>query len=463
MVEKLTAESLPHQRKSDGLWVADAYYKGKRHTFTSKVKSTAVAKRREFVRSIEDGLKYANDKTTMATFMQHWIETIKGPKLRPNTRRGYESKIRKHLTPALGKYKVRSLEPEHVEELHRRMKDNGVGAGVIRDTHGILKEILKEAMRRSITTRNVADMVSAPKYRPKGRGHLTAPEARRMIATAQESKDPFALLWELRLFTGARQGETLGLTVDRVHIDDPEAAWVEYTLQLASIPMRHGCPDDDPCGKGRADYCPHRGFKVEDEFRAQMTQLHGAMCLVPTKTESSMRAVPIPPGLALRLRQHIAEMPENPWGLLWVSHVGTPIRSQPDEKAWYAALERADCPKRMVHASRNTAVTLLAEAGVEESVRMKIVGHSSVDRHRGYLDVSLDESRKALGMLSNLIDLGPEDYVVVEERSEVDVLRDELAETKRLLELALKEGGATVTATAPPAVEMEDDWWKSLT
>lgn len=69
---------------------------------------------------------------------------------------------------------------------------------------------------------------------------------------------------------------------------------------------------------------------------------------------------------------------------------GTPVVAADDTDQWRQVCVAAGIVSRIEdapdqHASRNTVATLLMEAGVEESVRMAILGHATVTAHRGYV------------------------------------------------------------------------------
>ena len=61
----------------------------------------------------------------------------------------------------------------------------------------------------------------------------------------------------------------------------------------------------------------------------------------------------------------------------WVFHRnGRPIRSF--YRSWHAACEQAECPSRIPHDFRRTAVRNLVRAGVPERVAMMLTGHNAL-------------------------------------------------------------------------------------
>ena len=80
---------------------------------------------------------------------------------------------------------------------------------------------------------------------------------------------------------------------------------------------------------------------------------------------------------------------------------GSAISQSQDQKAWRRLLEVAEVPHRRQHTLRKTAVTLLSTAQVDEAVRMRLFGHTTVEVHRLYADTDTAQLKAAMGRLGD--------------------------------------------------------------
>jgi integrase len=220
--------------------------------------------------------------------------------------------------------------------------------------------------------------------------------------------DRLASRWFMALTHGVRQGEALGLRWDHV---DLETGALDLAWQLQRAPFKHGCGDQAggtwPCGLRRPGSCPQRRLDVQRDFEHE--QLDGGLILQRPKSRAGTRLIALLPWAvsALRARHDLyrAERPgyTRDHGLVWPRPDGRPIDPRVDSTAWHAMLAAAGVRDVELHAARHTAATMLHEAGVPEHTAMAILGHSSVSTTRAYQHVSLDEQRKALGRLGELL------------------------------------------------------------
>src|SRR6266542_4240257 len=69
------------QRASDGLWVATVVFTGKEHRFTSKLQNKAIAKRKEWLRLRQAGVRPSSDKETVGEWLNPWLREMCEPRL----------------------------------------------------------------------------------------------------------------------------------------------------------------------------------------------------------------------------------------------------------------------------------------------------------------------------------------------------------------------------------------------
>ena len=70
---------------------------------------------------------------------------------------------RRHIKPALGRVKLKSLTPAHVRGLYREKLDSGLSNRTVNYVHVTLHKALKQAVNDGLIPRNVTDAVKAPR------------------------------------------------------------------------------------------------------------------------------------------------------------------------------------------------------------------------------------------------------------------------------------------------------------
>jgi integrase len=258
-----------------------------------------------------------------------------------------------------------------------------------------LDDELKE--RPKLIRENVAALVERPRATSKERGTHTDEQARTVLTAALECEDPLVTLWTARYVSGLRQGELLGMTEDR--IDFENLVW-DISWQLQQLPLKPGM-------KNSSD--PDR-FDAPETY--EVTPIHGNLALVRPKTKKP-RIQPLPPEFAFMLRTYLDHREPNPWGLVWTTGTGKPIRREYENEAWAAAQERAGVPFITGHGTRHTANTLIP---MDEVHRMKFLGQSTAAANRIYLHEDLQKLRDGQNALAGM--LLPEKLVPGQKRAE---------------------------------------------
>jgi len=368
-------EGKPYQRAADGMWCASVELpspdgRRRRKVVVSKTENGAKEKRKKAQRElIVNGDIFTNGQT-LETWLRVWFRDIAIKKLRPRTASTYESYMKNHIVPSIGKVRLDKLTPAHVRKLHNDMTNKGLSSTSAGQAHRILAVALKYAEQDGRVTRNVANLTDAPRKAATALVALDASEGMRVLETA--ASDPLGSLWWAVLLTGARQGELLGLTQDRV-TDSIDFAW-----QLQRIPWRHGCTTETPCGRKRGTDCPQR--KIIYAANWEHVWLQGGLYLTRPKSDAGWRSITLDEPLrsVLELQMQANSMKPNPHNLMWSNPDGSPIDPRAETEAWDALLKRAGVPDVRLHDGRHTTVDLLFEAGVHEEIIKEIVGHSSL-------------------------------------------------------------------------------------
>src|SRR3954454_10100261 len=181
----------------------------RRHV-SSKSRGVVVAKVRELERQRDTGTVSETSTPTVAWWLEHWLTTIAPPRVRQRTLESYESAVRKHLIPGIGRHRMDRLRPEHLDQLYTALLGDGYSPASVLRHHRILSRALTVAVQRGHIPRNVAALVDPPAQRPSDIATaLDLGEARAVLEAAAHVRN--AARWTVALALGLRQSEALAL------------------------------------------------------------------------------------------------------------------------------------------------------------------------------------------------------------------------------------------------------------
>ena len=169
----------------------------------------------------------------------------------------------------------------------------------------------------------------------------------RLVEAAEAAGDRLALLWALAIYSGCRQGELLGLT------------WSDVDLDRGTLSVR----------------------RTLQRVRATVPQFG------EPKSATSRRTVRLPAVATAALRaqkarqaeERLAEAAWADYGLVFSTHMGTPLMWRNVIGAFKAALKRAGLVETIrFHDLRHAHATLMLRAGVPLKVASGRLDHSSV-------------------------------------------------------------------------------------
>lgn len=393
-------------KRSDGYWVggidiptADGKRRYKR--VVSKDRNTCLAKLRKLKADLEAGAIPTSGSTTVERWLTHWLESIQRPRVKPTTYRYYADNVRLYLIPTIGARRLDRLTAEDVRRMHRTVQESSTRNA--QKAHQTLQMALKDAMREGLLPRNVAETAGKPKHVAAEQQAFTVPVSKHIIDTGFRHCDKsWAIRWALGFTTGARQGEMLGLTWDRVHLDTQQ---IDISWQLQEIQKTHGCgePVDGvyPCGRVRVSFCPEARWNLPAGFEHR--PLERSLLLTRPKSRSGRRLIAILPGMTQYLADLKAADTTNPHNLVFHHPSGKPFTPSQDQKQWTHLLAAAGVEHVKQHTMRHSTASLLMAYGVPATVIKDILGHSDVLTTQGYQHSTLELQRAAVQNLGALL------------------------------------------------------------
>lgn len=391
-------------QRGDGLWIGRvrdprSVRTGRRRMLSvSSVDEAVAAEKLDRLIDELDSEYAANGGYSTAGWLRTWLDEIHVQAVKPNTIRNYSSVAEHHIIPAIGDVPLVRLQPHHLRRMLAGIPTsrNELTADIV------MRRALADAIKERLIDFNPMEAVRKTKHTAERRAQLSAEQARILLKSLRERRDPFHVRWAAEFLLGPRPGEVLGMQWECIDLD---AKVLDLAWQLQALHWVHGCTNANgpTCGKKKGR-CPQRKPFVPRGF--EHIPLHKNLALTRPKTAASRRGLPILPELARLLaaeKERAAERGPNPHGLVFHEPDGRPIGGRDDDRRWRAALAAAGLPYVTRHTARNTAATLLEESGVDEATRMQILGHVSVTAHRRYVLLDDARLRTALSHLDQLL------------------------------------------------------------
>ena len=288
------------------------------------------------------GALVSDERQTVAEYLEEWLRDTARPRIRPSTFTSYESIVRKHIDPVLGRIPVRKLTPPEVQRWLNAKHAAGLNP---KRMHGVLRAALNQAVRFGVVPRNVATMVTPPRVPTYEIEPFSPDQVRTFLDELKGHR--LEALYSVAVAMGLRQGEALGLR------------WEDVDLKAGTLRVRYALQ------------------RIEGKFE-----------LVEPKTRRSRRTLYLPAVTLASLKEHRARQAGDrlaagpSWtdsGLVFTTPTGTPIDSKNLTLSFQRFLKRIGLPKRRFHDLRHSCATLLLVQGVPARVVMETLGHSQIN------------------------------------------------------------------------------------
>lgn len=277
-------------------------------------------------------------RRTVGGWLDEWL-VLKKPQVEVRTYDVWESHVRLHLKPVLGRLPLAKLRPPHVARMYSTLEEQGVSPEMRKKVGTTLTMALADAVRMQYLAGNPAAAVKKPKASEPDIHPLDTDQVQLFLAAT--AADRLHALYVLALDTGMRQGELFGLH------------WPEIDFASGVVTIKYSLEERD---NGR-----HR--------------------LKEPKTKSSRRRIEVTPATIAALNIHRQQMLKaglfRPDGPVFVDTEGNWLRkSNVRRRSFDAALKRAGLPSIRFHDLRHTAATLMLLSGINVKAVAATLGHS---------------------------------------------------------------------------------------
>ncbi len=327
-----------------GSWRAQIYINGYRLGKTKKTKREAQIWLRQTLEKTVQGYTGHGSNMLYEVFLKAWLSAKKSA-IKNSTWSLYETTIRNHIIPFLGKEKISGITPEKIQLLYLQKEQTGTGTRTIRVIHTVINNSLKKAVKLGVIHTNPAQATTPPVYETPEMEIYSEHEITQLLMAVKETN--IEGLIHFAVTTGLRQSELLGLQWSDIN-------WDRKTINIQRQLSRK--------------------FKKPNYF-------------VSPKTKSGKRTISLGEKTIQKLQEHyrkqlnqIKKIGEK-WqknNLIFPSAVGTPMSQRNLYKKFKAVIHQAGMRNIRFHDLRHTAASLMLNHGIPALIVAKRLGHSKV-------------------------------------------------------------------------------------
>ncbi len=289
------------------------------------------------------------DEITVGQWLDEWYNNYVVTTLRPSTIRNFETLIRLHIKPILGKVKLKTLTPIYLQKLYARLlksgridrpesqnQPDGLSAKTVRNIHSVLYSACDKAVLERLIPFNPAIGCKLPKKEHTEMKTLPLDGLNRFLAECKESGCFEAFYFALS--TGLRRGELFGLK------------WDDLDMKSHII-----------------------------HIQRQVQRIDGEIVTTELKTKNAYRSILLGEDVIAMLKS-LKEKQKNdglPSEYIFCSPTGGIMEPGSQRKRLQRILERCGMEKIRFHDLRHTFATLALQNGVDVKTLSMMLGHYS--------------------------------------------------------------------------------------
>ena len=318
------------------------------HSFTG-TKRQAQIEAALLISELNGGTYLEPNKTTVAQFLDRWLDDIKA-RVTPKTHERYSEIATKGLVPLIGNVILAKLQPAHISGAYtqaltngRRDGKGGLSPRTVHHMHRVLRQALQQAVRWQVLARNPADAVDPPRVERRTLETYDVAQAVELLDTLRETRMFIPTM--LAVLCGLRRGEIAALRWRNVDLEARQLAVVESAEQTAS-----GVRYKEPKG-GRVRTVALSATVVK-ELRAHRAK----------QAEELLRI-----GISLSGECFVVAQAD-----------GRPVQPRSITHEWVRLVGRTSLPRIRFHDLRHAHATHMLANGVHPKVASERLGHSKV-------------------------------------------------------------------------------------
>ena len=314
--------------------------------------------RKELAIAIADNQLYTSvrDEIKLDDWFKRWVDVYKKKSVRPNTLREYTHIYSKNISPILGNRNINSLVKTDIQQLIKKVNDDGYLYERQNKVKVILTDMFARAIEDDLMVKNPTKGVKLYQDKISSARALTIGEQDVFFEFCKNTF--YDNLFNVAINTGLRPGELFALTIKDINF---EQKYIDVNKTLVYQKYL-----DDEC----------KTFHLE-----------------PPKTKQSYRHVPINSTCIDYLKRQVelkeivsSRRPKTQTDYLFVTRFNTPLNSVIYSDAIRSVIRRINetrKPKNQFdffsgHTFRHTFATRCLEAGIQPKVVQSYLGHASL-------------------------------------------------------------------------------------
>lgn len=372
------------RQRKDGTWEARvtvgilANGKQNRKSLYGKTRQEVAVKMTDLLNNLQKGLIVNPTEMTLNEWLDYYMLEYKKRYVKPTTYINYTVKVKNHIKPIIGHYKLKALRQDIIQKFINSLSDKGLAPSTVEDIYKLLRNALETAVDDGLIVKNVANKVKLPKVPKPKINVLTQEQQNDFVKQAKETY--MGSIYILDLCTGMRLGELLGLKWEDIDFK-------EQQLQVVRTIRKVKDPDN-------SDESWHLEFGTP-------------------KTTASQRIIPLNE-TAIKLLQDVRKQQ---WlnkmkagsayednGLVFATQLGRPLDPTNMRRTFYTICSKIGLEGLHPHCLRHTFASRGAENNVDVRVMQRFLGHSTIkETAETYTHVLTDLKRSEILKLDNAV------------------------------------------------------------